>query len=407
MRKLTCLLAAASLTAVSFAQTLMPANGIYYPTDANNQGIVRVEFNDSVAVPSAVIAYAGKTVEASVYEQGNTGRFWAVEVQEALKADLTENGTPFTLTVNGGSESVTGEYTYMPVFPLTDINPKNFTALDSKTETVTFSFDQNVTCKSIVVRSGDKTKTLDGQSGTNIEVKLLEEYWAEVTGADNSISIVLMGTLADGTYINNIADGEGLIGATYSYKETVDLPTFVGVDQDPYWWLAQDLFGMEVEFDFNAPVNSATATATVDFYRDSIKLASTNVTSEEIVSGQNWRTGNYYVAVPIPDMTETLLTEDGDPMFTQMVVTINGINAIGLTTPYSVTYDSEFPEEEYMKSPKKNQSAGINTSIAINNNLVDVYGIDGSLVKSNVELNAINSLGRGLYIVNGKKVLVK
>ena len=38
---------------------------------------------------------------------------------------------------------------------------------------------------------------------------------------------------------------------------------------------------------------------------------------------------------------------------------------------------------------------------------VAIYTIDGKLVLANGTLNDINSLGKGLYILNGVKVLVK
>lgn len=410
MRKLSVLLAVASLSTVSFAQTLRPASGVYYPDDANNSGIVRVEFTDAVDNPTAVIEYNGKEVDASMYQQGNTGRFWAVQVEEALKSDLTTNGTQIVLTVKGGDESVTGTYTYMPIFPLTGISPENYTDLSSKTETVTFSFNQTVTCDSIVVRSGDVVNTLDGVSNSTISVELKESYWATITGVDNSITVTLMGTTADGTYINNIADGEGIISATYAYKETIELPTFLGVDQDPYWWLAQDLFGMDVEFDFNGPVNYENAVATITFYEDGDTIPGSTVVvlASEMVTGQNWRTGNYYLSVPIPDLSEEFYDDDTDEwQFTQMTVTLTGVSALGLTDPYSVTYDTEFADDDFMLAPQRVNIAASSITTVDTTELVDVYDINGNLIKTQLSINDVNSLGRGLYIINGKKLLVK
>ena len=37
----------------------------------------------------------------------------------------------------------------------------------------------------------------------------------------------------------------------------------------------------------------------------------------------------------------------------------------------------------------------------------DVYSVDGKLLKTGATLNSLNSLGKGMYILNGVKVLVK
>lgn len=407
MRGIFTTLAVCSFAAVSFAATLMPASGVYYPGDINNSGVIHVEFNDSVAAPTATINVNGSSVSANMFEEGSTGRFWAVQVQEALQDVVTTNGKAISLTVKGGSETATGSYTYMPVFPLTSIAPENYTEVSDKNMSVVFTFNQEVTYSSIVLTSGEKSTTLAGGNGTTVTVPVTAANWSDNSGQDNGITVQLVGAKVGSTYINNMIGGEGLIGATYVYKETVSLPTFIGVDQDPWWWLAQDLFGMEVEFDFNAPVNKDKAEATITFYRDSLKLTSVKVTSSEMLSGQNWRTGNYYLAIPIPDMSDVLLNDDDEWIFTTMEVTLTGVTAIGLEDPYTVTYDAEFPEDDAMYAPKKSGEAKINNIGMSQDQVVTVYNVDGSLVKARLNVNSINSLGRGLYIVNGKKILVK
>ena len=50
---------------------------------------------------------------------------------------------------------------------------------------------------------------------------------------------------------------------------------------------------------------------------------------------------------------------------------------------------------------------GITSSMASKADTLRIYTIDGKLVLANGTLNDINSLGKGLYILNGVKVLVK
>ena len=50
---------------------------------------------------------------------------------------------------------------------------------------------------------------------------------------------------------------------------------------------------------------------------------------------------------------------------------------------------------------------GINSTLEHISQRGNIYTIDGKLVRANGTLNDINSLGKGLYILNGVKVLVK
>ena len=50
---------------------------------------------------------------------------------------------------------------------------------------------------------------------------------------------------------------------------------------------------------------------------------------------------------------------------------------------------------------------GINSTLENVSKRGNIYTIDGKLVRANGTLNDINSLGKGLYILNGVKVLVK
>lgn len=272
MRKLTVLLAAASMTAVSFAQTLSPAGGVYYPEDINNSGIVRVEFANAVENPTAVVAFNGKTVEASLYEQGNTGRFWAVELQSALASELTSNGTEITLTVAGGNESVTGTYKYMPVFPLVSITPDAYSTVESKTFNAVFTFNQSISYSSIEIVSGEKSQTIKAGSGSVITVPVSESDWGTASTKQNLLSVQINGvTLADGTHISNVGGQEAAIGSTYAYDEPIGFE-YIGVSptedeasyQEVYdnYWYVDFMFTEAVEI----PEDEETTCATVTFY---------------------------------------------------------------------------------------------------------------------------------------------
>ena len=54
----------------------------------------------------------------------------------------------------------------------------------------------------------------------------------------------------------------------------------------------------------------------------------------------------------------------------------------------------------------KNQTGIEQISVNSHNNNA-VYTLDGRLVNSNVSADAVKSLSKGLYIINGRKVLIK
>lgn len=405
MRKLTVLLAAASLSAVSFAQTLSPAGGVYYPEDANNYGIVRVEFNDSVAEPTAVIAYNGNTVNAPVYEQGNTGRYWAVQVQEALSEVLTTNGTEIVLTVASGDEHVTGVYTYNPVFPFISVTPDNYSTLESKTASVVFAFDQNVSYSGILLTSGEVSKTLPAGSGKDITVNITEADWGAADGRTNGISVMLQGvTLADGAHISNVNGSTDAIQATYFYEEAVALE-YLGVSptedeatyQEVYdgYWYATFMYTDEV----NLP---ATGTcATVVFYDDADEvLASVNLDSDYVYGGWNYRAGYYSVDVAVPEVPSSAAD------YGYATVSLVGVSYKGETLKEqpSVTY---FESLGLRTVPRKAKTAGVSNLGIECNDTVDVYNMQGACVLKNGSTSDVKNLSKGIYIVNGTKVIIR
>ena len=56
-------------------------------------------------------------------------------------------------------------------------------------------------------------------------------------------------------------------------------------------------------------------------------------------------------------------------------------------------------------SPRKNKT--IEQGLVSGNELVNIYNVQGMLVKENVSAKAVNELPAGMYIVNGKKVVIR
>lgn len=93
----------------------------------------------------------------------------------------------------------------------------------------------------------------------------------------------------------------------------------------------------------------------------------------------------------------------------QITITLNGTIYVPEegATPVSV----EVPSVELTKpvtnpAPRK-QKSRMTEGLTSNNEIVNVYNIQGMLVKESINKSAINELPAGLYIVDGKKVVVR
>lgn len=93
----------------------------------------------------------------------------------------------------------------------------------------------------------------------------------------------------------------------------------------------------------------------------------------------------------------------------QITITLNGTIYVPEegATPVSV----EVPSVELTKpvtnpAPRK-QKSRMAEGLTNNNEIVNVYNIQGMLVKESINKSAINELPAGLYIVDGKKVVVR
>lgn len=411
MKKIFTAMAVVALTATSAfaAGELTPSGGVYYPADANNAGVVRIQLESAVeTAPTAVISCGTESVNASVYQVGSTGMYWNVEMQEALSA-LTAN-TDVTLTVTADTETLVGNYNYRPVFPLTSIAPENYTELTSKAQNVVFTFDQSVSYSSVVITSGSKTTTLDGGSGSVVTVPVLESYWGNATGVTNTLSVRLMGTNVGGVYINNMTDGEGVIGATYTFTETISSVDFLGVNPPEDEATAAELYDYwYVTFMFNNEVTMTENVAAIVRFYDDFDSELANVTpiqisSEDVFGGWNYRAGYFGLEVTAPELPANLPDD-----FAYLTITLNGVayNNQVLATQPSAKYYADLSAIPQGISAKKIGSAGINNITSITTQTVDVYNLQGVLVKSNMPQNNINSLPAGLYIINGKKVIIR
>lgn len=95
-----------------------------------------------------------------------------------------------------------------------------------------------------------------------------------------------------------------------------------------------------------------------------------------------------------------------------ITITLNGVRSLGepVQVP-SITLNNEDAEEDVNAFSVRRNSKGANTASVkelgcVENEVVEVYNLQGMLIKT-IKAKEVNSLKPGLYIVNGKKFIVR
>lgn len=429
MKKLFLALCAIVVSTAAIAQitgTARPVSGTkFYAGDGRYNGVIVIDYSAPVGIktlpdggedvvpPVAEITVGGQTVSVDAYMRTYNGTVWAVPVEDVLNpiVGTADAFTPFTIVVNDtatGAAPVNGAYEYNPVCPLLSIAPSNGTMLGGKDTTVVFTFNQSVTYSGVVVKSGNVTTTLAGGQGTAVAVHILPAYWGEATTSTNSLSIELQDvTTANGATYANVDSIQPTVAADYFCHDTPAVISFLGVDEDPYWVLAQDLFDTGVQYNFNAAPDYSAAQVVYEFYLGSTLVDTQTVSATQMSVGQNPFLGTPWLNVPAPtvnddiynDMTETWL-------FDRLEVTLTGIVAEGLVCPYTTEYATSFPDEESIDAREYKGTTSI-ASTSEQDVRFDVYTSQGTRIKKHASHNEVCNLGRGLYIINGHKVAIK
>lgn len=403
MRILTSL-ALAAIATCAFAQgELSPSGGTYYPDDAMNQGYITATFNESVDAPAATVTVGNVAHEAEVEPVGFNGTTYRVNVADVM--DGKAANTPFTLAVG----TLSGNYVWQPQFPLTGVTPASGSELDSKAQTVKFTFSPAVSYDGIRLTSGAVITNIDKAESnvTSVTVTLSEDQWGAPVGGVNSMTVALLNVTANGVSISNASGSVGTILANYTVAEQAATVTFLGVDPEEDWATAEELWDYwNVVFKFSDAVTltDEETTAVIRFYdsyeSDLEGVEPIFVPTSEIYADWNYRGGYYGVEVPAPEVVD--MPED----FYYLTITLQGIayNDTVLAEQPSATYYAELQTRSARKAPK---TAGVAEGITTESSSYPVYNVQGGLVKANASKADMNNLPAGMYIVNSKKVVIR
>lgn len=417
-------LAAMLLAVAGFAQaswTLTPPSGTnFYSDDAAYNGKISATYSDAIVTTNATVKITigtGTPVDITAASITSNGAF----INAAEQLANTAAGTQFTINITGVTDAngiavpdLTGTYTYQGGIPLGTISPAKGSTLASKTQTVTIPFTKNITYSSIVITSGTVVTTLPGSTvATNsVTVSLADAHWGAPSGGYNNITIALKGVKdANGTEFSDTPGTPGTITTYYTVADAAQTVDFLGVDPaDDGWTYAEDLMGWTITFMYSDTVTmgNTTATAEINYYNAANVLIADpiEIPAADITGMYNPRGGFYGLFIPIPAAP----TYDPGENLAKMTITVQGLTYKG--TPIAnqtVTFDAApaMFRAPVTRGENGGGTTGIQAEKADNDKLVNIYSVQGILIKKNVPASTVNTLEKGLYIVGNEKVIVK
>lgn len=301
--------------------------------------------------------------------------------------------------------------------PTYETDPTSGSTIEDRAEfKVTFTFSEEVKADSAQLVGGARfnsqlvTVATTKRASNIIEVTVPADAWGTASAGEYLLEVVLPEVYDSKGNLIQESDKDEETDETFYYPYTPRTnyispdktpAAYVGVDPDPaytsVWDAYYDGWGA-VDFAFSNVVEltGANAGARVSYVIDG-EVTSKTVSVDEIWADWNMWTGNYGLSVPIPAI-EDLEEEDLE----SITITLNGVvsNSKDITVA-PVTYRA-ISANNIKKAPK---TAGI--SLINEASSFDIYSIDGSVVKHNANNSDLKNIKNGIYVINGKKVIVK
>lgn len=283
---------------------------------------------------------------------------------------------------------------------LVSISPNPADTLTTKAFTATFTFSSAVTCDSVYIVSGDNVRSyaVTDAASTTVSVDVAESDWSsDVTAGLNMLSVSLTGVISvNGDTINYSSGEAGVVMTSFRTLATAAATAeYVGVDQDPYWILAQDLVDFPITFTFTDEVTfgNPDAVAVVSYYNANDSLIDIKeIPDYDMQIGWISRTNYYGLAFCIPAPT------DWTPI-KYVTISLQEIlsNGVEVVLPSPIRFETSFDEEEPVNA-ENHQNAKV---------VEGVQTMEGVSISNKADKSTVNSLKPGLYIINGKKVFIK
>lgn len=161
-------------------------------------------------------------------------------------------------------------------------------------------------------------------------------------------------------------------------------------------------FGFTNPVTFSNETNAVSIAYTVDGEDDERTLAKSDCVMD-------WNRLDGYYTVSFQYSTEDYTVEE----ISQIKITLNDVIYVptseeGVTPePVPVTVNTVILTKQVADPAPRKQKSRMAEDLMNCNDVINVYNIQGMLVKESVKQSKINELPAGLYIVNGKKIVVR
>lgn len=411
MKRLNAFLVGAAVVIGAQAEvtgTISPqGNSVYCP--AYYENLVEVVYNDSISSQGLTATLSIGTEKRTVQVMAEAKYGFTLNLLDALEG-ISDN-TKVTLTVSGVASDATGEavapfsvdYLVRQTLPNVSANPAPG-ILSSKEEEVTVSFTEPVTIGAIDCISGPAANRVSHPVDqvptglvSEVNVPIKDEYWEESDDANYWQMTVALRDLA----ISYDGQSWWIPNAAFNYAyQSQDVAKFLSVDPEPGtmspWDVYMDGWGViSLEFDNEVDYENCTIKVAYSLADGKVTL---NVPNEEIWGDWNFWTKNYSVEFPMP-LIEDATEED----LLSITISISGITSGGVSvTVPKLTYTALRSRKVVIA-----ETASVKFTDTVDASDIYVYSANGILVGNITNLSELQNFPRGLYLINGKKIIVR
>lgn len=406
-----------------------PANQSVYVSDYYGADI-SVNYNSPIASTTPVVAtlkrIADGTVITSVTVTPNIGDYglvfpvasaldnagftsgaFSLSVPAVTLGDIEvtwdEQWNPvYNIISTASSDAFTGSFLLKSAMPICTLTPSVDSILTTKAFTATYTFSEAVSCDSVQFTGSSSDYTVDLVESTKaVTASATTSFTVPVVAGDWCVTESLPLYLSLNTVGLNIS-GYSLpaVYSTYQYGETPVVPfQFLGVSptamEATYPEILTDYWYVSFKYT-QAPELPMTSPVTVVFYDEAGDLLSSiNVSLDDVYVDYNYWEGNYVVQVVAPAVPSDATD------YETVSVELHGLTYDGSLVPsQTITYTRNVFNA--YKNIKKANTTSIKNIVKSDKATHTIYSISGKIVDGN-----ISSLNKGVYVVSGKKIIVK
>lgn len=303
--------------------------------------------------------------------------------------------------------------------PTYTVNPESGSTIENRAEfKVAFTFSEAVKADSAQLVGGARfnsqmvTVATTKKAANIIEVTVPSDAWGTASEGEYLLEVVLPEVYDSKGVLIQESDTDEETSETFYYPFT-PRANYISPDNTPASYLRYEPSSNEVsaweaynegwgsvDFVFSGIVQltNEDRTARVIYTTTDDERITTDVTADEVWADWNMWTGEYYVNVMLPYVSE--LTEAN---LESIRVTLYGIESNGsvLSTEVANYYKSNSKKI----APKGNSTSGI--KVINENECFNIYDLQGNIVLKDATNSNISTLKAGCYIANGKKIIIK